>query len=192
MSKFLWGACAVSALALAYAGQAGGNPPTGQLEIKGTVTRHCTIVTAGSYQPVFITAAPHDTGGTTTDMTISFQAFANANGTGKAITGAYVLRVDANAPCNYALASSNGALKNLDHAQALRAYYAYAHADGVSGTPVHLNNLSPSPIAVNDFTTGAPPPARNLIYVNVNIPSTSEALVAGNYQDTLTITVAPQ
>ena len=60
MSKFLWGACAVSVLALAYAGHAGGNPATGQLEIKGTVSPHCTIVTAGSYQPIFISAAPHD------------------------------------------------------------------------------------------------------------------------------------
>ena len=49
MSKYLWGACAVSVLAVAYATHAVSDQGTtsAQIALSGTVPSYCTIVTDG-------------------------------------------------------------------------------------------------------------------------------------------------
>ena len=144
-------------------------------------------------QPAWHSSSPGSqaTGITATSMSIAFPAFANADGTGNDITGSAYYAVNANAPCHYVLSSSNGALKNQTHAQAFRSYSALAHGNSTSGQLVNLIGLSENR-TVNEFTLGAlsSSSVKNLVTVDVHIPQ-SGVLVAGQYQDTLTMTITP-
>jgi hypothetical protein len=190
MNRFLAGACAVSVLAAAYAAHAISDPNSASLAIaiKGTVHPYCTIVTSTGYKPSW-DSDRFDKMTTSTGLLISFPNFAKADGTGNDISGNATLNIDANAPCNYVLKSANGVLKN-SQAQAVRPYYADAHAESGSSQPVYLDSPSTNK-TVNSFIIDAPPSTRSLVIIDVHIPP-SGLLPPGEYQDTLTLTIAPQ
>ncbi len=189
MSKFLWSTCAVSALALAYAAHA--DDSTYRLELQGTVPGFCNIATTGSDKPTFSTGDGATTEPAQGSINVIFTSFANADGTGKKLDGRATLHVNANAQCNYELRSINGALKNQQHAAEFRPYSAVAYPSSDSGVPVPLDGLSANRL-VNSFSVDAPvSSATTSVNLDVSIPS-SGVLAAGDYQDTLSLTVVPQ
>ena len=103
MNRFIAGACAVSVLAAAYAANAisDGGATSAQIDIHGTVNPYCTIVTSGANQPSWTSDNYHNYSKTATGATVSFYTFANADGTGNALAGSYLLDVNSNTPCNY-------------------------------------------------------------------------------------------
>ena len=132
MSKYLWGACAVSVLAVAYATHAVSDQGTtsAQIAIRGTVNPQCNIVTNPPRDaPLWSSNGSYGYQPTPTGMSINFPTFANADGTGNDITGSAYYNVSANTACVYALTSLNGALQNQKNTQAFRSYYANAHPD---------------------------------------------------------------
>ncbi len=195
MTRFLKATCAVSVLALAYAAHAtsGADTTSSQMTITGKVVPYCTIAT-GYDAPVWHTTYPNSQTTDATGLTINFNTFANADGTGNQLAGYYSMNVDSNASCNYVLTSTNGSLKNLDNDQAFRPYGANAHrldpsVQPPSSLPVNLSSLSGG--IVNTFAIDATSPARNTVAIDVYIP-TSGVLTSGHYSDTLKITVAPK
>ena len=180
--------CSVSVLALAYAAHAASGF---QLSVANQFPPICRIGTAPTYS---LDTTATVTNSTTNSPNIDFGAnFANPDGTGREMSGSVHFTVNANAQCSYVLTSTNGALKNITAGQtgAFRDYYADAYNISGSGTLVHLNSLSSNAL-VSQFTIPAPIFwGASAVAIDFSVPKTSTPLAAGEYQDTLSLTVNP-
>jgi len=177
-------------LAVAYATRAisDQSPTSAEIAIRGTVNPHCTIITDGQDSPHWV-SDNYNYQKTSTGMSINFPGFANPDGTGNDITGTAYYDITANAPCTYVLTSSNGTLQNQTNAQAFRSYYANAHPNSAAGQPVFLDSIS-ADRTVNSFTIDPFTVPADTVNIDVHIPA-SGVLAAGQYKDTLTMTVTP-
>jgi hypothetical protein len=194
VSKLIKGACAVSALALACAAHAVADPASWRLNLKGHVQSYCSIVTDRGFKPNF--DSEDDLGGkvrTDTGMDITIASFANPDATGVEFTGHGYLYVKANAQCNYVLKSRYGALKNQQQAGKFRPYYADAYPSPDAGVLTYLNSLpSDAPAPVSSFSVPPPSaPTTTLVNIDVYIPPWG-VLAAGDYQDSLILTITSQ
>lgn len=191
MTRFLKVACGVSALVLLYAAHAAGNNNIFQLNVANHFPDYCMIGGDPTYS---LDTAATITNSTTSSAKIDFGAnFSNPNATGRKMSGSVHFTVYTNAQCNYVLTSAYGALKNITAGQTgvFRDYYADAYDVSGSSTLVHLNSLSSDKI-VNQFTIPAPLWwRRSTVTIEFSIPDTSNPLAAGEYQDTLLLTIYP-
>jgi hypothetical protein len=193
MSRIKIGACLVSALALGYAANASTDY---QMTVSGTVPGFCKIVTSPINETPRITLFGFGNGGIqfngSAGATVTYSSFANSDGTAPELGGEGTLHVNSNAQCNYELRSAFGALKNLTHPGALRAYSAKAYEDGQSAPFVTLNSLSDNQL-VNSFSISAPTATQTkVVQIDFDIPEATSPLAAGNYQDVLTLKITPQ
>ena len=181
-------ASSVFALVLAYAANATGGF---QLNVANQFPHMCKIGGTPTYS-LDTTAAVTNTN--TSSTNIDFGAnFSNPDATGREMSGSVHLTVYANAQCNYVLTSAYGALKNITAGQtgAFRDYYADAYNISGSGTPMHLNSLSANTL-VSQFIIPTPISwGKSTVEIDFNIPKTTGPLAAGEYQDTLSLTINP-
>jgi len=196
MNRALQGACALSALGIAYAAQAGDSNgsalSSARIQLVGIVPGACQILTSGAYAPNWIPGnTTYDLTPTATGIRIHFPDFAKTDGTGKELSGTYVLNVSANKPCNYVLTSENGAMKNEETDQVFRAYSADVHLQSQSGKLVHLDSLTANK-TVSEFTVATAQPNPTAVNVDVKIPKTDKPLDTGHYRDRLTLTITPE
>jgi hypothetical protein len=192
MSRFTIGACAVSALALAYAAHAD-TPTQNSTEIIGYVPSFCTILgTPPSSKPLFTSGDDVDTTyDTTKGVKVHFKHFANSDGTAPELAGNVKLHVYTNAQCSYELRSANGALQNQNHTAAFRKYEASAYQDGHALPRAHLWSLTGDTF-VNSFDIDAPATTQtSVVLVDFDIPESTVPLAAGHYQDVLTLKITP-
>jgi hypothetical protein len=188
MNRVIIGIGAVSVLALGYSAYAAND--SYQLELKGSAPAFCNLV-RNYHTPLFAS----QNGATTTsdaqkNISVMFTEFANADGTGQETGGLASLTVYSNAQCTLALKSANGAMKNLVHDGAYRAYEANLYGASERDM-VQLNSLAPDTQVGAPLLLDAPAGAGNTsVYIDVHIP-VSGILAAGHYQDILTLTLSP-
>ena len=186
MTRFMKAACVVSVLALGYAA----NADQQQVEIQARVPGYCNIMGDPGHQISNGTAFT-DGDHTTFDYSNTGHGnfFVKTDGTGRAQSGGVIYTVFSNDQCNYTLHSANGAMRNAATGD-VRDYYAYAHPQSVTGTPVHLAIYSPN-AAVNTFSIPATiAGGTNTVLVDFSIPA-SGILAAGDYQDVLYLSITP-
>lgn len=188
MNRLVWGGCAISALALAYAAHASNGSEQTYVTLSGTVPPICNIAKiAGGASNAFVT-------NTGFDYTVDFSpaggtnSFANSQGVGATdLSGSFVITLSSNATCTYTLTSQNGTLWNSD-ANALRTYSAdvYPFIGGTKSMQ-QLNQhgttvLRSLPIA---------PGSTAVLELDFEIPPSAGIMAAGTYTDTLTLKLTP-
>ena len=187
-ARFRYTLCGVSIFILSYAAKAGDGF---QISVGNQFPDFCKIVGKPiSSVDAAATIVSSATGSTKIDFGTSF---ANADATGRQISGKVQFAVFTNAQCDYVLTSAYGALRNVTAGQsgAFRDYYADAYSTSGSGEPVHLDSLS-SNTFVNRFSIPTPIGwGVNTVVIEFDIPETSTPLAAGEYQDILSLTINP-
>ncbi len=196
MRRFKTFAAGASGLALVLVGTMtwGEAEPShsASIGVSGTVPAYCTIGL-----PIITGTNTGSASTTNYDASFNFTTpFGNNfadNSTGKGIAGAGEVHytVTSNAGCIYSLSSTRGTLATADNANT-RTYSAQIFNTVNSNTAsATLSSIGPQTIGGFTIPAGATIPATSYIGVKFSFSATDTMLAAGDYSDTLVMTVTP-